>query len=293
MSESRLLITGAGGFLGSHVARHLAGKPVSVLLLTHKSPPPLLPETHAVRHVSVLSPDWMKGVEDFHPDAIVHAATRFQVTHDRSDIPAMLHANVQVGTQLLDIAHELGAHFITTSTAWQQYRGLPRSPVNLYAATKQAFDSIADYYRGEGLRLSRLFLFDVYGPQDRRRKLVPLLLEAARSRIPMDATSGKQLIDLTYVDDVVRAICELALGTNQAVGSDVVLKSGPVTVRHVADVLEDVTGQPVPVNWGTVPDRPKEMMEDWHLEPVLFNWSPKVSLKEGLGRVWNSEGAGE
>ena len=290
VTSPRIVLTGASGFLGSHLHAALLRRDVELCLVTHQRIPSIAGAESAEKVVSVKTPDWIDAVEAFAPNCFVHAATRFQVTHDRSDIPPMVRANVEVGTQLLDLAYHHDARFVTISTAWQLYEGLPRNPMNLYAATKQAFDSIADFYRGEGLDLVRLFLFDVYGPGDTRKKFVPLLMEAARTGAPMHATSGQQLIDLTYVDDVVEAIIGCAMRQSPATTIDSVLKSGTRPVRQVAEVFGDVIGAPVPVIWGAIPDRQKEMRQDWGLEPVLLDWSPTVDLSEGLKRVWEWEG---
>ena len=79
--------------------------------------------------------------------------------------------------------------------------------MSLYAATKQALAVIVEYYvRVRGLDATTVTLFDTYGPGDVRPKLVPLLLRAARDGAPVDMSDGGQLIDLTYVDDVVAGL---------------------------------------------------------------------------------------
>ena len=286
--RSKVVLTGAAGFLGSHLARDLLSRDLDLLLVTHTSPPPVFAKDQGVVTVSVTDPAWLGTIMEWEPTCIVHAATRFQVSHSQSDISPMVQANVELGTQLLDIAHACRSRFVTVSTAWQKYEGRNNSPVNLYAATKQAFDSIADFYQGEGLDLARIFLFDVYGPGDTRRKLVPLLMSAAASGQPLHATSGSQLIDLTFVDDVVRAITDVALGDESLSAVDAVVKSGAMTVRQVSEILSEAIGQPIPVEWGAVPDRPKEMLHDWGLEPMLSGWEPQCSLIEGLRQTWNA-----
>ena len=286
--SSKVCLTGAGGFLGSHLARNIAEEDCELLLVTHVSEPPLEVIASGARAVSVSDDDWLNEVDRFAPTCFIHAATRFQVGHTQSDIVPMLRSNVEVGAQLLDVAHRHRSRFVTISSAWQSYQGRTTSPVNLYAATKQAFDTIADFYFGEGLDLRRLFVFDVYGPADKRRKLVPLLMEALRTGRPLRATSGRQLIDLTFVDDVVRAVTMMAFHEQAHKLINYVVKSGPLPVREVADILGDVVGETVPVNWGSIPDREKEMIRDWNLEPVLPDWKPEVTLRDGLRRSWEA-----
>lgn len=285
-AASRIVLTGAGGFLGSHVARQLSQSQDELLLVTHVRQPPIEVIATGTKIVSVSELGWVDEVARFEPTCIIHAATRFQVGHTQSDIVPMMRANVEFGAQLLDVAHRQQSRLVTISSAWQRYEGKTASPVNLYAATKQAFDAIADFYHSEGLDLRRLFLFDVYGPGDKRRKLVPLLMEALRTGQPLQATSGRQLIDLTFIDDVVRAVLMTAFDEQTQSLPNYVVKSGSLPVRDVAAILGQVVGGDIPVDWGAVPDREKEMICDWNLEPVLANWRPDVTLREGLRRSW-------
>lgn len=283
---SRVVLTGVGGFLGSHLAHELITRNVELLLIVHETQPSsVISEVAEVASSKDLQ--WRDQLMRFNPTHIIHAATRFQVRHSRDDIQPMLRSNIEFGTQLLDIAHACGSRFTTISSAWQMYQGKKNTPLNLYAATKQAFDTLADFYRAEGLNLSRLYLFDVYGPGDRRQKLVPLLMEAARVKSPLMATSGRQLIDLTYVDDVVRAVVEVSLGSDVPDCGDWVVKSGPISVRRVAEIMSEAIGEAVPVTWGAIEERNKEMTFDWGLEPVVPGWKPEVDLPDGLLQTWN------
>lgn len=282
----KICLTGSGGFLGSHLARRIADRDCELLLVTHVSKAPREAVARGAKVVSVLDDNWLDQVDQFEPTCFVHAATRFQVGHTQGDVVPMIRANVEVGALLLDMAFRRSSRFVTLSSAWQKFQGRPISPVNLYAATKQAFDTIADFYCGEGLDLRRLTTFDVYGPADKRQKLVPLLFKTSRTGRPLQATSGQQLIDLTFVDDVVRAVTMIAFDEETQSSIDYVVKSGSLPVREVVDILSDVVGKDVPVNWGAVPDREKQMTYDWDLEPVLPNWKPEIGLREGLRRSW-------
>ena len=286
MSSRRIALTGATGFLGSHLLETLMGTDLDVAVLIHQTP--ILDEavSSGVSVVRTGLPDWQERLLEFDPDCVIHTATRFQVNHDRRDISPMIRANVEFGTELLQISAETGARLVTFSSFWQRYEGRSQAPMNLYAATKQAFDDVADYFRDDGLDLTRLTLFDVYGPGDTRVKLVTLLVRAALSGDPLEASSGNQLIDLTYVDDVVEAVLQVALESDAAGEGDFVVRSGALPLRNVASTLSEVVGRPVPVVWGARPDRPREMRQDWEMGTLLPGWSPRVSLSEGLSRVW-------
>lgn len=288
MAEHRVLLTGGSGFLGSHIFRALTKAEVEIAVVTHVNSVGNRQRADEFLSLPTSNDAWKQEALDFRPTHVVHAATRFQVNHDGQDIRPMIRANVELGTELLEIGAETNAQFLTFSSFWQQYEGRGHQPMNLYAATKQAFDEIADYFRNEGLDLARLTLFDVYGPGDTRSKLVPLLIHAALSGEPLDASSGMQLIDLTYIDDVVDAVMQVLFEMPPKEPADFVVRSGARKIRDVVDTLGQVTGSEVPVCWGARPDRPREMREDWDVGVLLPDWSPKVTLPAGLERVWNA-----
>ena len=85
---------------------------------------------------------------------------------------------------------------INTGTFWQHYENREYSPTCLYAATKQAFESILHYYvEAKFLMIITLILFDSYGPSDPRPKLFSLLQEARQSEKVIAMSPGEQKID--------------------------------------------------------------------------------------------------
>ncbi|QNA99127.1 NAD-dependent epimerase/dehydratase family protein [Massilia sp. Se16.2.3] len=141
------------------------------------------------------------------PDTVFHLAAAFVAEHVPGDIDRLVHANLLFATQLLEAMRVNGVRLlVNTGTAWQHYGNRDYDPVNLYAATKQAFEAILAYYvNAHGFIAATLALFDTYGPGDERPKLMRALWRAAREGRPLAMSSGRQLLDLVYVDDVVDA----------------------------------------------------------------------------------------
>jgi nucleoside-diphosphate-sugar epimerase len=230
----------------------------------------------------------VERIAEFAPDVVIHLATHFLASHEVSDIPELMRANIEFGTFVLEGASRCGARVVNVNSAWQHVNGAEYSPVSLYAATKQAFSDIATYYsQVRDLEIRDVTLFDSYGPGDTRMKLVPLLLGAARSGASLDMSDGQQLIDLTYVDDVALGLLHAALVSD--VPSSTVIRSWkPLTIREVVARVESVTGASLAVNWGVRPARPREMRTDWVFGSALPGWQPSVTFDEGLTRCWNA-----
>jgi nucleoside-diphosphate-sugar epimerase len=284
-----VLVTGANGFIGRHLCRHLAGAGVDVhaAIRTTSSRHLIEPRAVTVHAVQDSLTEVPALVNELRPTVVFHLATLFSAQHIPTGIQRMVEANVAFGTVVADAAARVGARLVHTSSAWQHYGGAEYSPVSLYAATKQALCDVIAYFVEAGhLEASEVCLFDTYGPDDDRKKLVWLLLEHAASGEPLPMSSGRQLVDLTHVNDVVAALVHVA--TRPPLASRLVARSGtPLTVRALAGLVEQVTGRPIDVQWGAQPSRPREMDVDWSVPGATSSWRPQIALMAGVAELWS------
>lgn len=286
-----MLISGATGFVGRHLARHLAKAGTSVgCIVRQGSNAATLAEVAELLTHHGETEELHELVRGFAPDCVVHLASHFVAEHRTGDIAPLVGANLLFATQLADAAAAAGTrHFVNTGTAWQHYRGEHYNPVCLYAATKQAFDDVLHFYRErDGLRVVTLELSDTYGPGDRRKKLLPLLAELARTGRHLGMSPGEQSIALVYIDDVVAAfvraidlVGELQAGEERRYA---VAATEQPTLRALVALFEAVAGQRLDIGWGERPYREREMMQPW-LGAPLPGWAPKVDLRTGIRRM--------
>jgi nucleoside-diphosphate-sugar epimerase len=224
-------------------------------------------------------------------DAVVHLAGCFVSEHGPDDVEPLVEANVALGTRLLEAMRLAGvSRLVDTGTAWQHYHSDGYRPVNLYAATKQAFGDILQYYVDLGtVRAVTLDLFDTYGPGDWRPKLVPALLAALRSGRELAMSSGDQSLDLVHVEDVCQAY---EVATRRLLAGDParhatysVSTGAPRTLREVVRTLEQAAGATLSVAWGARPDRAREVKTPWRGGERLPGWAAQVALEDGFARL--------
>jgi len=206
-------------------------------------------------------------------------------------VEGLVASNILFGTQLLEAMDQSGACcLVNTGTAWQNYENQAYDPVNLYAATKQAFEDIARYYvQARGQRMVTLRLCDTYGPNDPRPKLFALLKRALATGEVLVMSPGEQLIDLVFIDDVVEAfrLAGERLLRDEAAAAEIhaVTSGSPITLKGLVARFAEAVGMPLSVCWGGRPYRPREVMAPPRLFGPLPGWQAKVSLAEGLGRI--------
>jgi nucleoside-diphosphate-sugar epimerase len=286
-----VLISGATGFVGRHLVRHLTDRGITVGCVVRDAS-----DTSTVAKAAAIFPhrgsteDLRDIVGRFAPRCILHLASYFTAEHQAADVEKLIGANLLFATQLADAAASAQVElFVNTGTSWQHYDGAAYNPVCLYAATKQAFDDILRYYRERfGLRVVTLELSDTYGPGDPRKKLVPLLVERVKDNQTLQMSAGEQRISLVFISDVVDAFVRaLEIAAGLAPGEEARFGVGAAEqprLRDLVALVEREAGVTLDIRWGERPYRQREVMAPWQ-GPALPGWRPKIDLSAGIRRV--------
>jgi len=295
MNPRTALLTGGSGFIGSRLAIRLVRDGWNVhMVTTPRSNRDQLQDIAAdvTFHVHDGSSAGMSGiVAGVRPLVVFHLASLFLSEHSAEQVEPLIRSNVLFGSQLVEAMTANGVRLlVNTGTSWEHYCSKPYSPVNLYAATKQAFESILQYYvEAKGLRTITLKLFDTYGPDDPRPKLFTLLRRIADEQKALGMSPGEQMIDLVYIDDVVEAFVSSAerLLANAVEGHEryAVSSGTPLRLRDLVDLYGRVTGRYLPIEWGGRPYRDREVMVPWNSGTAVPGWQPKVGLEEGIRQM--------
>lgn len=291
MSQPVVLVTGASGFIGSHLVNRMLGMGWEVHVVLRSQPDNLPFKDGARVHIHTGSTaSLIDIVRQSQPQIVFHLASLFLAQHQADDIVGLVRSNVEFGSQLAEaMARNQVRLLVNTGTSWQHYQDADYSPVCLYAALKQAFEAVLQFYVETGaLEVVTLKLFDTYGPGDPRPKLLHLLKRIALSGESLAMSPGEQLMDLVYIDDVVDAflLAANALQSGQIGGMEAfgVSSGAALPLKDLAAIYSSVSGYPLHIEWGGRPYRPREVMQPWHSFKVLPGWVPKIDLATGIKR---------
>jgi nucleoside-diphosphate-sugar epimerase len=267
--QRTVLVTGGTGFIGSNLVHNLVQRGWNVHLIVR--PDSKFDLIHGIKqkltcHVFEGSTTELSEIlRRVQPSIVFHLASYFRAQHVPNDIEPMLSSNLLFAVQLLDAMAKEGVRLmVNTGTVWQHYEGKEYSPVCLYAATKQAFEALLQFYvEANDINVITLKLADTYGPNDPRPKLLSQIRKAAGEGAALEMSPGEQHVDFVHVDDVVEAYFSAALrlfhGDVNGHERYSVTSGRPIKLRDFVNEFIQNEKLVVNINWGARAYRKREV----------------------------------
>lgn len=282
-----ILVTGATGFIGTNLTRELRKQHNLFILGQFEGDPEKLNLPGYIMSDDILA--LAEYIKANNIEGIIHLASLYLTVHTPEQVKDLVSSNVFFGTAVLEAASLAGCvkWFLNTGSIWQNYnvKGMEYNPVNLYAATKQAFVDMAKYYSDVfGIRFCTLKLCDTYGPNDTRRKIFKLFKDCAESGEVLKMSPGEQKIDILYISDIISGFMHLTdmLATSEELEEEYVLTSGhQLPLKEIALEFERISNLKLQIEWGGRPYRDREVMIPWKGK-ILKGWKAEVPLDEGI-----------
>lgn len=302
----QVLLTGAGGFIGSHLAQRLVEKGARVRALARYNsrnhwgfleqiPPAILKEIDIVTG-DITDPYSISRI--VRGCAVVfHLAALIAIPYSYQAPQQYVAVNCGGTLNLLEAARAEGVErFVHTSTS-ETYGTARYVPIDEehplqgqspYAASKIGADKLAEaYHLSYRLPVVTVRPFNTYGPRQSARAIVPAIISQALHRDTICLGNLEPRRDLTFVADMVEGFLSAATAP-AAIGQVINLGSGyTMSVGELAEAVSRILGKPKTVV--TTPERVRPATSEvWHLEcdnrkaRNLLGWQPRTSLTEGL-----------
>lgn len=309
----KVLVTGAAGFIGSHVAHALIDRGIEVVGIDTLNAyyDPVLKKARLERltvspkfsfqQADVSDRDQMNGLMADNPDIriVVHLAAQAGVRYSLVDPYSYVNTNVMGQVVLLEACRKLPSleHFIyaSSSSVYGQNTSLPfkesdrvDAPGSLYAVTKRAGELTATAYAHlHGIPQTGLRFFTVYGPWGRPDMAYYGFAKAICAGEPVTLYEGSGLSrDFTYIDDITSGV--LAVMDHPARAGEARLFNlggdHPEKVTRLIGLLEETLGRKAQIEFRPRPAA--DMESTWaSLEAVqkLSGWKPETDLEAGIG----------
>ena len=286
LAGTRVLVTGATGFIGYHLCEALVSLRAAVHGLARAANGECLPTGCQPLPVDLMDYDAVRAtVKVLRPDVIYHLAGRVTADRDVALVLPMLEGNLIPAAHMLLAANDVGCERFVCAGSSEETDVAHPVASSPYAASKTAVSAYGQmFHRLYAVPVVVLRPFSVYGPRQGDDKLIPYAIRALLRGESPQLTGGDQVRDFIYVKDVARGFLE-AGAADGIVGEALDLGTGLGTrVREVMTLLTDILGVDITPTLGAVPARVAE--EDQIADPArtkeLLGWEPRWSLREGL-----------
>ena len=283
-----VLLTGATGFLGSHLLKTLVNKGYKVVVLKRSTSDMwrLKGFENAFKSYDIDRVPFQTAFEEQSIDIVIHTACVYG--RKGESIQKILETNLMLGIELLNTAINFNTRtFFNTGTLLDRQ-------INAYALSKNQFEEWLQV-ASDKIQVINLKLEHMFGEQDGNDKFTTWILSQFKeNKTEVNLTSGVQKRDFIYIDDIVSAYTT-CLDNISILKSfnDIDVATGRLTsirdfIELIKDSYEKITNKKLStsLNFGALPDREGELMEPKIDVGVLHSlgWQPKRSLEEN---VWN------
>jgi nucleoside-diphosphate-sugar epimerase len=302
LADVRVLVTGASGFLGSHVVRRLVKEGADIYAVTSSvstSPERL---SDLLDGITLLEANLRDASSLAHvvaaaqPELVIHQAAFTHVGKSFSRIDENIQTNIQGTVNLLQALEGHYRRFVYVGSG-DVYGDSPVpftedgpvAPASPYAVSKYAAERFCRmFHQAYGWPIVCLRPFNVYGPGQSPDRIIPELIISALSGRDLKMTEGRQTREFMYVEDVAEAFVQ-ALVKPDIDGEVINVSRGEeVSIRQLATTVLELMGNPVKGLFGALENRPTEiwrMFGDDTKARELLGWSATTTLTDGLTKT--------
>lgn len=291
LSGRRILLTGATGFIGGHVADLLHRSGAEVHGLARSQDPATTLGTPVTWHRADVADGAAvdAAVARSRPHQIVHLASLVQGSRDPDLIVPMFLANTASTVNLLDAARRHGIERIHLAGSLEEPTESDHVASSPYAVAKAASRLYGRYYdHATDLEVINLQIFMVYGPAQRDdTKLIPYVINTLLAGESPTIGSGRRPVDWVYVADVAETVLRCCLIEKRPDRPVPVGTGSLATVGEVVDRLTALVGGSASAAFGARDDRRDEVVRaaDIELTTAMLGWHPTITLDDGLART--------
>lgn len=277
------LITGATGFIGSHLTRRLVkqGEHVSIFIRSNSDRSAIRDvleklELHEVdlRTAGAVS----RAIDTIEPTIVFHCAAA-GVSDPFLPPDEAIRSNVY-GTINLLRAIKGRARVVVLRTPGEI------EALNVYAASKaSAWQFCRMYRRTQGWPIAGAMIYQVYGPRQDRKNVIPAAIEAALNDRDFPMTSGRSKRDWIYIDDTIEALIALAKSDRFDADTIEIGTGASISVKEVVEKVYQLIGRSGKPLVGALPDRPGDVavqQADVTAATSILKWQASTSIDDGL-----------
>jgi len=284
----KVLIVGANGFIGSHLLSYLVDHKIDVMGVIRKKTgqkytAAKLKNIFTIEQTTPVEAQIQEIFRKFKPSKVVNAAVYFTKEETDLEINKYIEANFRLPFYLAQNCMLQGADLLNISSYWQFDSQGKYDPNTMYAASKNAFEVLLDYWvKIKKIKGTSIVLYDTYGENDKRDKLINILMKSIIQNRNVELYDVQRMINLSHVSDIVNGITNV-LELQDYERFYELSNDEDILVESLVKIIQDILSINLKVNYSKVIDN-QWPSSDKHrvIFPRPLHWKTNISLKTGI-----------
>ncbi len=308
-TKKKVLVTGAGGFIGSHLVEKLVKLGVDVRALVRYNSRndygliEILPNKIKTK-ITVVTGD-LRDPETIREvvkdrDIIFHLGALIDIPYSYVHPREVVQTNIMGTLNILTAAKDMNIERIIHTSTSEVYGTAQYSPIDEkhplqgqspYSATKIAADKLAEsFYCSFNLPITTIRPFNTYGPRQSARAIIPTIITQMLTKKEIFLGSLYPTRDFTYVSDTVESFIKAAQ-VHKSIGEVINIGSNfEISIESLVRKISSLIGKKLKITFDKKRIRPKKsevgrLIANNSKAKELVNWSPKVTIDEGLKKT--------
>ena len=281
-----VLLTGSNGFLGEKIKNFLSDQGHLVVLPLRKIKKPSKKGNFIFIKKPHSKKEFYSLFSKYKFQYVIHCAGYYVRNHQFSDIKKLIDCDINYLNNLLEsMANFKINKLITFGTYFQFFNGNKFSPKNLYAVYKQLIFTLSKYYYLQfSISHIQLILFDTYGTDDYRDKIIPTLINLNPSR-EFKLGNKKNLFFPLHADDLLNGIKRSMdlLDFKNKIYAQYSLRGNRTTLIELVNTIEELRNIKLNIKWSKNKEN-SEKFNNFHIKK-LPRWTPQIKIKKGLNSL--------
>jgi len=247
---NKILLTGSSGFIGFELLKDLS-KNYKVYITLRKKNKNQFKNKNIVEIYFNNYETLNKKLKKIRIDTVIHCATHYVKYHNFNDLKKLSQSNILFGNIILENLEKMNVKkFINFSTVWENYNGKKENYFNLYAAYKQSFNNLINYYKKifKKTKFFSLIISDTFGQFDKRKKIINVLKKNYKKNLSTNILSKNLFLHLLNVSDINNAT-KLILEKNLKPETYVLKNKKDFCISTIIDDINNSSNKKIKINW--------------------------------------------
>ena len=294
MKKKKLLLTGTTGFIGYKFLLFALSNNflvIDILRAKNKKNNKIIKKKkkYQSQYKNIFfdnNNDLSKKLKNIKVDYFINFATLYNNNHLHNQIPNFINSNILFPTLIYDKISYTTKKVINFGSMMQHSRNELLTSKNLYAATKNAFEMIGNYYAdiNSQTKFYNIKFYESFGDNDPRKKIIPTIINNYKKNITTKIISKQLSLNIIHTDDIINSIMIL-LNNNIKAGSYCIKNTYNINISNLIANLNKELNKKIKVKFGNK----SITSNNYNILKILPKWKPTKNLENLILKTFKNE----